>query len=426
MRNALLNSETEAQAVAPALSARSLPPAVVLNLFYSGLGIARDLADHGVRVIGLSAHRGIYGNLSRYCDVRFCPNSQDEPERLADLLLQSGPELQGAVVFPTRDADLIFLDRFRQPLQRWYRLAIPPRQCLDNTINKSLLVRAAAKAGVPVPRTLTVQSAGDLGRVPEEVGFPCVVKPVSSVHWRKGSNWDLVGGKKGFRVLDFQELCDEYRRVSAAHPQVLVQEWIAGPVDQISILGGYVGDKAELLAYFTARKVVQAPADCGTGCIVESLEVPGLLEPTLRLFETLNYTGMAEVEYKRDLASGEHKLIEINTRHWDQHQLGQASGINLSWIAYSHLIGRDVRPLRCPIQQRKWVAEDAFLMYAAAGLLRREVRVSELWRQFSGRKMYGIFSWKDPLPFLSYFAVNVVPGLARATCTKIWKRVRGK
>lgn len=426
MSDVLLNSETETGVSAPAFSARDLAPAVVLNLFYSGLGIARDLANRGVRVIGLSAHRGIYGNLSRYCDVRFSPNSQDEPERLADFLLQSGPELQGAVVFPTRDADVIFLDTFRQPLQRWYRLAIPPHHCLGNTMDKSLLVRAAAKAGVPVPRTLTVQSAAELARVPDEVGFPCVVKPVSSVHWRKGGNWDLVGGKKGFRVRNSQELCAGYRRVSAAHPQVLVQEWIAGPVDQISILGGYVGDNAELLAYFTARKIVQAPEDCGTGCVVESVDIPELLEPTLRLFQTLNYTGMAEVEYKRDLISGELKLIEINTRHWDQHQLGRASGINLSWVAYSHLIGRDIGRLRCPIQRRKWVAEDAFLFYAVAGLLRREVRISQLWRQFSGRKMYGIFSWKDPRPFFGYFVAQVAPGLARAACRKIWKKMRGK
>ena len=33
-----------------------------MNMFYTGLGIARSLGEHGVSVIGLSAHRRIYGN----------------------------------------------------------------------------------------------------------------------------------------------------------------------------------------------------------------------------------------------------------------------------------------------------------------------------------------------------------------------------
>lgn len=426
MSDVLLYSEREAGAKPAGRLQAGQPPVLILNLFYSGLGIARDMAGHGVRVLGLSAHRDSYGNLSRYCEVLFSPNSQEEPQKLAEFLLRMGPELQGAVIFPTRDADVIFLDDFRGQLERWYRLAIPPQPCLRHTLDKGLLVEAAMRAGVAVPRTLTVHNTADLARVPDEVGFPCVVKPVSSVHWRMGGNWDLVGGKKGFRVKDFEELCSEYRRLSSIHPQVLVQQWIAGPVENIAILGGYVGENSQPLAYFTARKIVQAPEDCGTGCIVESLDVPELLEPTVRLFQTLGYTGMAEVEYKRDAADGQFKLIEINTRHWDQHQLGRASDINLTWVAYSHLVGRPVFPVRRPIQRRKWIAEDAFLLYAAAGWWRRELRLSQLVRQLSGRRMYGIFSWQDPLPFIKYFSASVVPGMARAACRKIWNGMRGK
>lgn len=425
MSDVLLNSAREPQVEATGRPSSGRPPVLILNLFYSGLGIARDLAGRGVRVIGLSAHRGIYGNRSRYCEVLFCPNSQEEPRQLAEFLLRKGPELQGAVIFPTRDADVMFLDDFREELERWYRLAIPPRRCLRRATDKGLLVQAALQAGVPVPRTVTVQNAKDLAHVPHEVGFPCVVKPVSSVHWRVGGNWDLVGGKKGFRINDFQELCSEYQRLTAIHPQLLVQEWIAGPVDHIAVLGGYVGDNSQPLAFFTAHKIVQAPEDCGTGCIVESIDIPELLAPTVRLFKALDYTGMAEVEYKRDAVTGEFKLIEINTRHWDQHQLGRASGINLTWVAYAHLIGQAVSPEPRPIQRRKWVAEDAFLLYAAAGLWHRDLRLSQLRHQLSGRKMYGIFSWQDPLPFISYFAGSVVPTLVKAACGKIWKGMKG-
>ena len=35
------------------------PPVLIMNLFFTGLGIARDLSKCGVRVIGLSAHRDL-------------------------------------------------------------------------------------------------------------------------------------------------------------------------------------------------------------------------------------------------------------------------------------------------------------------------------------------------------------------------------
>lgn len=395
------------------------PPVIVLNLFYSGLAIARDLAGRGVRVVGLSSQRRIYGNLTRRCEVRICPNSQEDPERFVDYLLGAAKELRGAVIFPTRDADVVALDRFREPLQRHYQLAIPPAQVLERVLDKHQLVQAARAAGVPVPRTALVRGAGELAAAAERVGFPCVIKPVRAVHWRGAGNWSRVGGKKAFRAENLAELRSEYERLARVHPQLLLQEWIPGAVDQIVVLGGYVNDVSEPLAYFTARKLVQSPEDFGTGCLVESREIPGLLEITSSLWRVLEYQGMAEVEYKRDDRDGQFKLIEINTRHWDWHQLGRASGINLTWTAYCHLTGRSEIPAQPPIRQARWIAEDEFLMHFFRTIYHRQGRPWSLWRQLSAPRIYGIFSWNDPLPFLRYSA-GVLPALAKAVMAKLW------
>ena len=55
------------------------PPAVVMNMFYTGLGIARSLGEHKIPVIGLTSQRGIYGNFTRYAKTVFCPDSRREP-----------------------------------------------------------------------------------------------------------------------------------------------------------------------------------------------------------------------------------------------------------------------------------------------------------------------------------------------------------
>jgi D-aspartate ligase len=390
------------------------PPVIILNMFYSGLGIARDMAGKGVRVVGLSSDRKIYGNFTRLCEVRWAPNSQEEPGDLAAMLLKLSSELGGAVIFPTRDADVLLLDRFRDVLSPHYRLAIPPSDCLLRVMNKHALAVAALGAGIPVPRTALVSSRADLDRVESEVGFPCVLKPVVAADWRGTENWEKVGARKAIRVNDRDELKREYEVLSEIDGEVLVQQWISGSSDEIVILGGHVRKGGELLDYFTARKLVQSPDDCGTGCLVASEPILEIIELSKRLCRALEYQGMAEIEYKYDRESREFRLIEINTRHWDWHRLGSASGINLSWTAYCDWTGHSLDSQAKPVARAKWIAEDALLIYMLRGLYRRRLRVRDVWKKLSGRRVYGISDWNDPWPGFRYGLREFLPNLAKS------------
>src|SRR5205807_564855 len=184
---------------ASASVAQEKPPVIIMNMFYSGLAIARDMAGTGVRVIGLSADRNAYGNFTRFCEVRSAPDSQSQPGELVKYLVNAAGELRGAVIFPTRDADVVFLDRYRDELKD-YRLALPSQSSLSRVLDKGALVEAAQAASVPVPRTFVVHAKNDLPLVAEKVGFPCVVKPVSSYQWRGEGKWEAVGCRKAFRA----------------------------------------------------------------------------------------------------------------------------------------------------------------------------------------------------------------------------------
>src|SRR5262249_19360716 len=161
-------------------------PAVVMNMFYTGLGIARSLGERGFPVIGLSAQRGIYGNFTRYAKTVFCPDSRNEPEALLAFLLQWGAKnRERAIVFPTRDDDVLFLDRYRRELEPYFILAIAPGEALEACLNKWETYLWARKAGVPAPKSWIVDGERSLAAVLPEVTYPCVMKPVSSHDWRK-------------------------------------------------------------------------------------------------------------------------------------------------------------------------------------------------------------------------------------------------
>jgi predicted ATP-grasp superfamily ATP-dependent carboligase len=290
-------------------------------------------------------------------------------------------------------------------------------------MDKMELARVARAHDIETPLTVCCSSIEELESHVPALGFPVVVKPRFAYQWRAKGAWQTVGARKAFLVRDADQLRSEYRQLSAISPEILVQEFISGEDTDIVVCAGYVNDRHDLVAYFTARKLRQSPPLFGTGCAVEATDVPAIIPITRSLLQACRYTGLAEVEFKHDQSSGTYSLIEVNPRHWDQHQLGTLAGINLSWVAYQEMTGRSAKP-QAPIYrtgtQYKWIAEpevlrllmrnaytrsqvnvDASLRSKLAGCL-SAVRTcySEAGFLLKGRKIFATFHARDPVPGL--------------------------
>jgi D-aspartate ligase len=395
--------------------------AIVMNVYYTGLGIARSLGEHGVPVIGLTSHRGVYGNFTRYARVRSCPDSRSQPEALLEYFLKLRRELsEPPVVFPTRDDDLVFLDRFREDLAPRFRLVLPERDVLNACLNKWETYVRAREAGVPAPRSWLIEELKDLHAVLSGISYPCVLKPLAAHHWRQGRNWDKVGGRKAICISSRQELLAEYALVAQADHRALVQEMVPGGDDCLWVAACYLDKDSQWVAGFNAQKLVQSPPGFGTGCIVQAAERPELFDRTVRLLQQMRFTGIAEVEYKWDIRMSEYQLIEINPRPWDQHRLGKTCGIDLIYLAYCDQAGWPRPELKRKVSSRKWIAEDSFFMAALRFLWRRDPAFWSLLRLARGKRVYAIWSARDPLPLIGYSIRRFGPGLVATAVRFFW------
>jgi len=397
------------------------PTAIVMNMFYTGLGIARSLGERGVKVIGLTAHHGIYGNFTRYAKTVFCPDSRNEPEALLAFLLKLGPRLgPHAVIFPTRDDDLVFLDRFRDDLTRYFHLVVPESSVLSACLNKWETYSWAQQAGVATPKCWLIEGDSDMQRIMTGLSYPCVLKPVAAHYWRQGSNWELVGGRKAICVSSQEELLTEYAAIARADHRALLQEMVPGGDECLVIAACYLDRESNWVAGFNTQKLVQVPEMFGTGCVVQTVNRPELFDPTIRLLQKMHFSGLAEVEYKWDAATGDYKLIEINPRPWDQHRLGNSCGIDLVYLTYCEQAGLPAPAVIRRPPGHKWIAEDTFLMTALRMLWKRDRKLSSLWRLARGKRIYAIWSTRDPLPLLAYLFTRFIPGLIGAGARSIW------
>ena len=398
-----------------------MTPVIVLNMHYSGLGIARDLAPHGVPVFGLSSNRSFPGNYSRHCSFVQSPDSLLEPLALRDFLLQFAARFADRpIVLPTRDHDIEFLLRHRDALEPRLRIPLAPNAIVETAMNKDACFEVASRCGIALPRTFTVSDAAALQGLEDRLTFPVIVKPLYARQWRRPGVWERVGRQKAAMIASFADLLQFYARIEPVAPVATVQEYIPGGDPQLLVFGSYCRPGGRVRAYFTGRKLLQDPPLKGTGLVVEGRPMDTVVAQSHALLEALQFSGISEIEYKLHAATGVPYLIEINPRHWDQHRLGSACGVNLSLELYRDLVDprridspdHDDAPPRQRPEAVRWVAEHDLFFHLLQAARRRDGSWRAALAQARGRKTWSVFDWRDPRPGLRQLR-NIAGQLAR-------------
>jgi predicted ATP-grasp superfamily ATP-dependent carboligase len=133
---------------------------------------------------------------------------------------------------------------------------------------------------------------------------------------------------------------------------------------------------------------------------------------TVRLYSSVNYRGLGYLEMKCDDCSGDYFIIEPNIgRPTGRAALAEAGGVELLYTMYCDAVGL---PLPVNRQQKyegvKWIHLMRDLQAALYHWRRGELTLKDWWHTLRGRRVYAIFSWRDPAPFF-YALYRAVPVL---------------
>ena len=403
-------------------------PVVILNMHYTGLAIARGLQDCGASPIyGLGADETLFGNCSRYCTYVPCPDTLTAPHECRDFLIRFSRQFEvRPLLFPTRDHDLQFVSKFYGELEERYHVVAAPPQMLQTVLNKASLYRVANELGIPYPATAWINSQADLERVKDELIFPVIVKPVYSTQWRRKEVWDLVGRQKAAVIQDYEDLRRFYARVEPADPMVHIQEFIPGPDADLVVFGSYVNAKSRETRYFTGRKLLQYPAQSGTGVAVQACPVPDIVEASRKLLTRLGYDGVSEIEYKLDRRNGNYVLIEMNPRFWDQHGLGAVAGVNLAECLFLDRTQGYIPEQQQNAKPITWIAEDSYLRSFLSNFKARSYPVSDFVRALRGETTLAVCErgdWRPAISLAMRFVRDVASVLfqrAAASTRRMW------
>ena len=373
-------------------------PAIVLGSSVNSLGVIRSLARHHIPVYAIDSSKHYIFMSSRYAKALICPDIKNDPKAFIEFLLSLSKKRGGkAVIFPTSDIYNEFINNNRGFLYPSLMFAMPKKTIMEQMLNKKGQYLLANQLKVSMPGTYFPKNMEEIHNLTDKLNYPVCVKGNTTNIWR-----EKFADKKAFIANNPDELIDFYADMNSIFNfNLIIQEIIPGEDKRYYELCTYFDRKVRELLTFTFQKIRQYPMNFGIGACIISKRVPEIIEIGLGFMKELGYWGVVNIEFKKDPRDEKFKMIEINPRMWAQNSLAAACGQNFPLIAYLDILGYKPNPRLKFTENMKWIAfqEDraTFKEYYKHGLISKKDWLQSI---FMGRRVWSVWSWDDPLPFL--------------------------
>ena len=374
---------------------------------YQGLGIVRSLGRQGIEVVVIDDEHSI-GRYSRYAvgSYRFGELRTDEQIVGALLSVAERRDVEGWVVYPTREETVAALSRHREQLSERFRIPTPDWSVTRFAWDKRNTYARAAELNIPTPRTWRISSEDELDTVDGEP--PYVIKPAIKEHFFYATKC------KAWRANSRDELVQRFRAAATlvGTEEVVVQELIPGDGHaQLAYCAMFKHGRP--VASMLVNRLRQHPVEFGrASTFVRTIEAPEVEEASIRFLRSIDYYGLVELEYKYDWRDGLPKLLDVNARTWGYHSLGPRAGVDFPYLLYADQIGL---PVPHGLEARpgiSWVRLATDVPTAAAELVRRRLDWRAYLRSLRVLDVESVFTPDDlgpgfaELALLPYLAIK--------------------
>jgi D-aspartate ligase len=248
------------------------------------------------------------------------------------------------VLIPSADVFVSAIAEHSATLGRHYIMSpgVPVQGLLAT---KQTQYELAAKHGMPLPHTQFVTTAEEVASFAKNAQFPCLLKPIHFREWRNFPSGHPLSYTKVAIAETPAQLVESWRLASVINPHSIAQEIIQGPDTEKRVYLACYDSGSRRIANAMFRELRCNPLGFGPASVTEPVIDPETDEVCNRFLRTVGYSGVCEIEMKRDTRDGRVKLIEVNPRLTGGGDAAPYAGVDLCWLHYLDLIGRTPTPV---------------------------------------------------------------------------------
>ena len=306
------------------------------------------------------------------------------PEGISDegylaWLLELAKKVRAELVLPSHEKGTRFCIQHRGVIERQAKLPLLPSLAdFEDVFDKGNLSRLLEQFALPHPPTLRCNELKDAARATESFSFPALLKPRAS------------DGSHGIRRVETRE---EFLKVLAEEP-----DYVGSCILQTFIPGRDLGcavlcDRGEVLAWTVQQGLVIKEKSLAQHKTLEFLNDRSVVELVSELMRRVKWTGIAQLDLRRDSRTGQVLIIEVNPRFWGSLLASASAGVNFPILSCRAAFGEKIS---APAYPQHIFSDIRFatgfklkaLFNRGPGLYRLPVRTN--FR----------FVWGDPAPFV--------------------------
>lgn len=202
---------------------------------------------------------------------------------------------------------------------------LPSIESLNSARNKGLLYLHLKTHEIPCPHTLIIKP-NTIPKV-DDFNYPVVIKPVEG--GGGGIGIEIAGNKPD--VLNYFEIynysCD-----------IIIQEFIEG----YDLCFNVLCKNGALIAYSIQKGTVFRDGILTPQIGFDFIENSELIECTKKLIKSLNWSGVANIDWRYDEKNKVFKVIEINTRFWLGTDAASIAGVNFPYLYCLSSLGNEI------------------------------------------------------------------------------------
>lgn len=368
-------------------------PAVVLRvtefpLQHGCLGVFRTLGRAGVPVHAVVAETDSPVARSRYVDrqILWQPHRGDTVDHLVDRLGTFGQELgRRSLLVCTGDDSALLTSRRRADLEEYFVLPDVAPDLPSELADKLTLEALCREHGVPTPRSVVVNTLAELEAGLDDLQLPVVVKSLEPRGPARKVEATLLMRTR----TDMTDLTRTWKEPFG----VLIQQYLPDESSEDWIAHGYCGADPGTTVVFTGRKVRQWPAKGGSTAAAYVSDNRELASMAADFCAQVGYRGVFDLDWRRDLRTGEYHLLDFNPRVGAQFRMFENdAGIDVVRAMHLDLSGRAI-PAGSPVDGERFIVEP----WDAASLLTDRSQ-SLKWPGGSGRPRTAWLAADDMTP----------------------------